>query len=243
MSASRKFQPPVWATIGLIVACAAFCTAGFWQLGRAEEKRLIFNEFDARGVTDVLDAVIADHDAEGNRFRPLRVSGHYDPSRQILLDNMLNDGKPGYHVLTPLLGDGPALLVNRGWIAADADRRILPDVAVNSAEREVAGLIARLPTPGMRLDPEPVDASDPWPRRQSFPTAENIRAQLDYPVTGYQLLLDADREDGFLRDWRPVVMGAEEHLAYAVQWFGFAITLSIIYIVVNLRKISEENKE
>jgi surfeit locus 1 family protein len=173
----------------------------------------------------------------------MRVSGRYDPSRQVLLDNMLYDGKPGYHVLTPLLGDGPALLVNRGWIPAGPDRTVLPDVSVDSAEREVSGLIARLPRPGMRLEGDPIDPAAAWPRRQSFPTADGIRAQLDYPVTGYQLLLDADREDGYLRDWRPVVMSAEEHLAYAVQWFGFAITLSIIYIVVNLRKVSEGNKE
>ncbi|MFW2403330.1 MAG: SURF1 family protein [Gammaproteobacteria bacterium] len=243
MSASRKFQPPAWATLGLIVACAAFCSAGFWQLGRAEEKRLMFGEFDASGVTDVLDGVIDDAEAETNRFRPLRTRGRYDPQRQFLLDNMMYDGKPGYHVLTPLRVDGRALLVNRGWIRADADRSNLPDVAVDATEREVSGVIARLPRPGMRLDGEPVDVADAWPRRQSFPTAEGIRAQLDYPVTGYQLLLDPDREDGFLRDWRPVMMGAEEHLAYAVQWFGFAITLSIIYFVVNFTKVPEENHE
>jgi len=242
-SASRKFQPPAWATACLIIACAAFCTAGFWQLGRAEEKRLIFSEFDASGVTDVLDRVIDDGEAEANRFRPLRIRGRYDPQRQFLLDNMMYDGKPGYHVLTPLRVDGRALLVNRGWIRADADRSILPDVEVDATEREVAGLIARLPSPGMRLGDEPFDAADAWPRRKSFPTVEGIRNQLDYPVTGYQLLLDPDREDGFLRDWRPVIMSSAEHLAYAVQWFGFAITLSIIYCVVNFRKVPEENNE
>ncbi|MBT8442217.1 MAG: SURF1 family protein [Gammaproteobacteria bacterium] len=240
-SASRKFKPPAWATVGLMIACGLFCTAGFWQLGRAEEKRLMFSEFDASGVTDVLDGVIGDAKAQVNRFRPLRTRGRYDPQRQFLLDNMMYEGKPGYHVLTPLRGGGRALLVNRGWIPADADRSILPDVAVDATEREVSGLIAPLPSPGMRLGNEPVDAADPWPRRQSFPTAEGIRDQLDYPVTGYQLLLDPDREDGFLRDWRPVIMSSEEHLAYAVQWFGFAITLSIIYFVVNFRKVPEEN--
>jgi surfeit locus 1 family protein len=54
-----------------------------------------------------------------------------------------------------------------------------------------------------------------------------------YPM---QLLLDANNTDGFLRDWRPTVMGPERHLGYAVQWFGLAVTLMIIYIVVNMKK-------
>ena len=62
-------------------------------------------------------------------------------------------------------------------------------------------------------------------------------------MTGYQLLLDPEREDGFLRDWRPVIMSAEEHVAYALQWFGFAMTLTIIYVAVNFRTVAEDNNE
>ena len=41
-----------------------------------------------------------------------------------------------------------------------------------------------------------------------------------------------------LRDWRPAVMAPDKHLGYAVQWFGFAVVLVIIYIGVNLKKTS-----
>ena len=63
-----------------------------------------------------------------------------------------------------------------------------------------------------------------------------IGEQLGTQVYAYQLLLDAENADGFTRDWQPAVTGPEKHLGYAVQWFGFAITLVIIYIGLNLKK-------
>ena len=71
---------------------------------------------------------------------------------QVLLDDRIHDGAAGYEVLTALeLADGRNVLVNRGWIRADVDRRVLPDVSVDGDEREVSGRLERLPRPGLRL--------------------------------------------------------------------------------------------
>ena len=182
------------------------------------------------GLSETLSAAA---DAERYRYQPFHVTGGYDSERQFLLDNMLHDGRPGYQVLTPLLHDGAAVLINRGWLPADADRTMLPDIAVGAATRTVTGLLAPLPRPGIRLATSLPTDTMPWPRRQSFPTVETIRAQLGYAVPDYQLLLAPEAADGYLRDWRPVVMSPEKHISYAVQWFGFAVTLCIIFVVVN----------
>ena len=50
------------------------------------------------------------------------------------------------------------MLVNRGWVPASGDRRILPDITVGSGTREVIGRIEWLPRPGIELaaaDPPP----------------------------------------------------------------------------------------
>lgn len=218
------------------MACGAFSAAGMWQLDRAEQKRRLFSEFDASGVTNALTEPVRDDEFEMQRYRPMRLRGRYDSARQFLLDNIVVEGKVGYQVLTPLLLADTSVLVNRGWVPADPDRSVLPDVSVEPGEREVAGLVAPLPVPGLRLEPADVDPSAPWPRRLSFPSAAQIRDQLEYDVAGYQLLLDPDADNGFARDWRPVVMSPEKHLSYAVQWFGLAVALLVIYIVVNLKK-------
>jgi cytochrome oxidase assembly protein ShyY1 len=43
--------------------------------------------------------------------------GHYDATRQILIDNMFDSERVGYFVITPFaLAGGGWILVNRGWV-------------------------------------------------------------------------------------------------------------------------------
>ena len=81
----------------------------------------------------------------------MRLNGHYDSAHQVLLDNMSYRGRPGYQVLTPLITPDGDVLVNRGWVPADGNRAVLPDVGVDDTPREVIGRIERLPRPGIRL--------------------------------------------------------------------------------------------
>lgn len=234
------FRPPLWATALLVVTCALFILAGRWQLGRAQEKRALFAAWDAGASTTALAGPLTDTDAQQSRYRILRLTGHYDAAHQILLDNIVHDGKPGYEVLTPLITDGGAVLVNRGWLPAAADRNVLPDITVSGEPRAVTGQIDRLARPGIVLTAPPATDSAPWPRRLLFPTAAEIAAQLGYPVHDYQLKLLVSEADGFIRDWRPDVMTPETHLGYAIQWFSFAAAVVAIYVAVNLKRTKSE---
>jgi surfeit locus 1 family protein len=239
--ASRKFRPPWWATAGLILGCGIFGTAGLWQLERAQEKNTLYRDFQTSELIEVLTEPIADEDLPDSWYRPMRLNGRYDANHQFLLDMMVHEGQVGYHVLTPLLRDGVVVLVNRGWIGAGADRSVLPDVELTeTGDREITGLIMPLPSAGISLEADAVEAAAPWPRRLTFPSANDVRAHLDYSIAGYQLLLDPGAADGFARAWQPQVMTPDQHIAYAVQWFGLAIALFIIYIVVNLKKADVE---
>jgi surfeit locus 1 family protein len=50
------------------------------------------------------------------------------------------------------------------------------------------------------------------------------------------VLLDAGEPDGYLRQWQAPGFPPIHHIGYAVQWFGLALTLFVIYIVTNLRE-------
>ena len=234
--ARLTFRPPLWATLLLLAACALFASAGFWQLSRMAQKADLFAEFDREATVDPAPGLLSDTAAAVARFRPVRLRGRYDPDHQVLLDSMVRNGVPGYQVLTPLRTPAGNVLVNRGWIAADADRDRLPDLGVSADDREIRGQVAQLPQPGLRLDAVPVDPAAPWPRRLLFPTAGQIAGQLGYPVRDYQVLLAPDAPAGFVRDWRPEVSGPDLHLGYAVQWFAFAVAVMVIYLALNLKK-------
>jgi surfeit locus 1 family protein len=52
------------------------------------------------------------------------------------------------------------------------------------------------------------------------------------------LLLDPQLPDGFVREWAPPGMPPDRHFSYAIQWWGFAVVLLVIYFGLNFRKVS-----
>jgi surfeit locus 1 family protein len=232
-----RFFRPWWSPLLLAVALAITGAATRWQLDRAAEKEAMFAAFASGEDGDALTVLPPDAEAGQLRYRQVLVSGRYDGGHQIVLDNVPRDGQPGYHVLTPLrLADGSAVLVNRGWVRADGDRRQLPDVGLAAADVTVSGRIEKLPRPGLRLAASPSPPGTPWPRRLFFPDGAAASSELGYVVRDYQLLLDGSAPDGFRRDWSPAEFGPEHHLGYAVQWAGLGLTAVVFWIVLSLRR-------
>jgi len=231
--ARKRFRPPLWGTLGLIFMGAICISAGLWQMGRADQKREMLTSFETAESKVALRHLVSNDVADDFRYQRFEVVGQYDGAHQVLLDNMIHEGRIGYHVLTPLRIGNTAVLVNRGWIPADPDRANLPIVAVNDNLRQVAGKLSPLPRPGITLKAPVLPRNSPWPRRLLYPTTSELIDQIGYAVYDYQLLMDQDNQEGFLRDWRPVLMSPEKHIAYSVQWFALAITLVIIFFVVN----------
>lgn len=230
---SRRFHPPWWATLGTLVLGGVFTGAGFWQLERAGERQALLDTFDSGARAAALPAPLAGTDTGRLRYHAIVARGHYDAAHQVLLDARTRDGRAGYEVLTPLLTDAGAILVNRGWVRADPDRNRLPDITVGDGERTVRGLLDQLPRTALGSDNGPGSG---WPRRLLYPRAADIGAALGYPVADYQLLLGPGEPDGLRRDWRPAQMTPQQNLGYAVQWFALAVALVVIYAVLNWRK-------
>ena len=235
----RNFRPPVWGTLCLILAGSICVGAGIWQLDRAEQKRRIFAAFEDADDQEIRNEPVNDQVVVEFRYQRFSVRGRYDGEHQILLDNMIANGRAGYHVLTPLKNGGKAILINRGWIPANPDRSLLPAVPVDGNPRQVTGRLNLLPRPGVQLETLTPARDAAWPRRLLFPTVTELVEQLGYGIYDYQLLLNPDDPDGYVRDWKPALMGPERHLAYAIQWFSLAVTLLIIYLVVNWRVIGK----
>jgi surfeit locus 1 family protein len=226
---------PALAVVGLVVLGAIFVWAGAWQWRRAAESRATLVQFAASASTAPLE-VLPRRLEETERFRRVEVRGEYLSEPQFLLDNMLSEGAAGYHVLTPLrvAGVREHVLVNRGWVRADADREVLPNIGVEPGVRRVTGRVERLPRSGLRLG---TAGAGPGPVLVvHFPTAEELAGHLGEPVFDYQLLLDPGAAEGFRRDWRAPGMAPDRHLAYAGQWWLFAagVWAAAVVIVVKI---------
>ncbi len=213
-----------------------FLSLGTWQLRRAEQRAASFERFSEAGERPALSAPIGGEDFEQHRYRWLELRGQYLSSRQILLDSITHEGRAGYHVLTPFrsAGDASWLLVNRGWVPADPERRQLPEVDVGEATRVVRARIDALPRPGLTFD-DPGEPGNGWPQVVLFPTFDDLEVRLGHALRPYQLLLSPEAPDGYVRAWRPRSMTPERHIGYAIQWFSFAGVLAVMGVVLGLR--------
>ena len=172
------------------------------------------------------------------RFKRISVAGNWDAAHQFLLDNRSHGGLPGYEVLTPLrLADGRVLLVDRGWVAFTGSRARLPPIAI-AAHRPVSltGRLDNVPVGGLALGHAAPADDALWPKVTSFPTLDELAAALGTKVEPWMLLLDTTSPDGYVRDWQPPGLAPLRHLSYAIQWWGFAVTLLIIWGIMSARR-------
>lgn len=228
----RSATHAVLPALAALVLLALFVTLGFWQLDRAAQKREVRAAFDAEGEYRTLET-----NASYEAFAPLKATGHYLGNRQILLENIVLDGRLGYYVITPFerSADEPLLLVNRGWLPKEADEATTLPITVSGDEQEIHGRVGRLPRVGIR--PGPAFTGDAgWPRRAVWPETEEMAAVLGREVLPFVLLADPDPSSGLVRRWAPREIGPMRHLGYAVQWFALALAVIVTGVVLYRRK-------
>ena len=56
------------------------------------------------------------------------------------------------------------------------------------------------------------------------------------------VLLNAQNNSTFIRNWQPVVMAPEKHMAYAVQWFLLAFAAIGVFIIAQRNKLKRNKK-
>lgn len=169
-------------------------------------------------------------------FDRIEVSGRYVNDRQLLLENIALGGRQGFYVITPLRlrDDEPLLLVNRGWILRESRRPDVTQLDVPEDQVTLRGRVGRLPRAGLKMD-NPVSLSDAWPRTAVFPDYRDVAAAIGHEVQPFVLLLDAEDDFGFTREWQPVKYGAERNFGYALQWAAMALMLGGL-LVWNYRR-------
>jgi surfeit locus 1 family protein len=232
----RTFAPSWPITLLTVLLLAAFMALGRWQWHRGESREALWAEYQRSTTALPLDARGVDR---VERFTHAMLEGHFEGAHQILLDNISHAGQPGYEVLTPfLLTEGARVLVNRGWVPFTGYRDRLPDISLSdSSTLRITGRIDDLPAAGLALGRAPPAADAIWPKVTSFPTQQQLQAVLGTKITHHILLLDAAAPHGYVREWTPPGLPPERHFSYAIQWWGFAVVLLVLYFGLNFRKV------
>lgn len=230
--------PP--AAIGLLalVVTATCVTAGFWQLSRLHEKRVLNAQRRAALARPAAPLAATAPGRRAQAGHKVVAEGVYDHSRQVLLSARFHDGELGVEVLTPMFAaSSGTLLVNRGWLPSEDGVHALPESLPDPGASRVVGI----------LEPIPDHAPDAGWRRLTEGGAEHwsahavdsasVAQDVPYPLAPYVLvaLPEAGAPESPVRSGPPL-LDENMHLSYAIQWFAFALATAGGTLMLALRR-------
>ncbi len=237
---------PPWLTVFAVLGFLSLTALGAWQWQRRSEKQAYLERLQASVTAAPMPLPPPEQWRQPNPTTSIavpdlarvRIEGTYLSEKAIPIRTTLNEstskalGGLGFWWMVPLrLTSGGMVFVNRGFVPAGPDFRPVP-VETPAGSQTVTGLIR-------------------WPERRGlFDPADNpvkgdffIRdAEILAQATGLgdvaPFTLDAERTGGARA--APVGLDVGEtiaripnnHLAYALTWWGLALTLMGVYAVV-----------
>jgi surfeit locus 1 family protein len=221
-SAKRSFLTRRWiaAHISVALFVAGCIGLGLWQVDRLHQKRARNRLVAERSKLPVRSLAELRTRPSVAAYRRVSETGRFDAKRQIVLRSRALDGRPGEHLLTPLVTSaGDAVIVDRGWV---------PFGARTTAATPLPGVVR---VRGTLLPPERPFRFGPRESKTGTITASFYvdigRFQQQMPYRLYPLYLLMRSQRPAQPSQLPVAVGLPPldegpHLSYAIQWFSFA---------------------
>jgi surfeit locus 1 family protein len=223
----------VLPTILTVAALAVLLGLGTWQMQRRAWKDGLLSQIAERLAAPPIpfdEALARSRKGEDLEYTRVAVAGRWLPAREWHLWAPSTSG-PGWHVYAPLATtSGPIVIVNRGFV---------PDIRRDPATRpepaqpngvELVGLLRR-PEVKSTFTPENAPDRNTWYWRDRDGMAHTLTNEAKVPVAPF--FLDAEKspsaapsglEGGVTRLDIP-----NNHLQYALTWYGLAATLLGVY--------------
>ena len=223
----------------IIAGTAVLMALGFWQVARLHWKEALIARVESRmqGEPRPLPLVEAEQAETGDiDYMPVSVTGEFLHEGELYFFTT-HDGQSGWNVFAPLrLEDGRLLFVNRGFVPAE-----LRDPATRSAgqvEGEVA--IEGLARNFLGEKPNPfIPENDPAARTLFWRGLADMAAAADVdPGEMLPFYVDAGASPvpgGWPLGGTTYVSFSNNHLGYAITWFGLAFSLVAVGAAFLLR--------
>jgi surfeit locus 1 family protein len=230
---------PFIATLVTFVCVVIMFALGNWQLQRAEQKTMRLLAIEQAAETEQVDLQqVSNGKIEQMLDMPVNFEGTADAEHFFLLDNKIHKGRVGYQVLVPMQTYSGTVMTNFGWVAATSSRDILPNIQINNKEMRYAGVLS-LPLDNIMVKETAVVDGD-WPKVLQQTDLDIIQQHYKKQILPFVVLLTAQENSLFIRDWQPVVMAPEKHIAYAAQWFLLAFAGLAVFIIAQRNKLKRK---
>jgi surfeit locus 1 family protein len=241
----------------VLAVVVSFSQFGFWQLRRHVERAETNAVAVERWATDPVDldaalsAAATEAAAAGGdwaaalRDRRVAVTGVFEPADEVLRRPVSRDGRPGYHVVTPLNieGDeaGRRLWVERGWVPEGWDEVPVEQAPPPPGRVRVTGWLRAPTTPPTGWVASIAPRDPPTGRLDvvAYLDPARLADQVAGPLVPAVLWLETT-SPASAAAWPlapvPPAAGSGPHLGYAIQWFAFTLITLIGYTAL-LRRV------
>lgn len=205
-----KYRPPLKKTILAVLAVAVLAGLGSWQLKRLSWKEDLLQRIDVQMSAKPSPLPSEITDAAAIEYKPFVLRGRYLHDHEMLLKPRTENGKTGYHVITPLReASGRIVLVDRGF----TDHVGLASFLRPKGEQVVAG-VATLPKQGS-FTPDNMPATKDWYWVDISAMTEGLGKAA--PVLIVKSMARPDIPN--------------DHRQYAIFWFLMAGILIVVFIL------------
>ena len=225
----RRF--PILLTLFLTVCVALLCGLGTWQMQRMHWKEGLIAQAEAAATSPPapMPEVLTASDPE---FRKALVVCRGLPTAPFIELQSIHDGQPGSRLISACVPEGMSqtFLVDRGFVADSISAR--PRVLASTLPLAMAVELRRSPPPGA-MTPEPSQGR--FYGRDNAAIAAQLGAAAPSEFTLFALT-SPNPELGAMVASAPPAAFSNNHLGYALTWYGLALALVGFYVAVLVRR-------
>lgn len=233
-STGRRFRLRLWPTVMTVLGVALMIGLGTWQLERLAWKTEIIRSAEA-GLTAPPIDLPPGSELAALDFRHVSARGTYLNEAAIGFGLSAVGGEPGGRLVTPMrLDDGRIVLVDRGWLPEPLLPPRTPAGLQPAGTVSIDG-IARWR--GNQAAGWMVPSNEPLKRRWFSWDIPALQAALGLDLVPVEIVLERSEGPADLPKAQPVTIDLpNDHLGYAITWYGLAVVLLVIYIMSSLSK-------
>jgi surfeit locus 1 family protein len=224
-----RFRPLLGPTLWFLPGFALLVGLGVWQIERLHEKEALIASVEAgMSAPAVALADALRQGAASAEYHHVRVTGHFLHDKELYVFSLGPMGAVGVDIVTPLVQDnGETVLVDRGFV---------PEALHHPKTREAGQVMGEVALNGvLKLPQQPgmfTPAADQRTRLWFVKDVPGMAAALGLTVP--PILIEADatpNPGGWPLGGQTRVDFPNDHLQYAITWFGLALALLTVYLL------------
>lgn len=224
MTGAERARFPWGLTVAVAAALAVLIALGVWQVRRLAWKEGLIAAAQAAAARPVVPLQTVLAEGGDGEFRRVAIDCPGLATAPYVELRTLHDGEAGVRLVSACAIGGATWLVDRGFVAESISAR--PPVTPDATPTRVEAVIRRVPPSGP-MTPPPAGRVFYGRDTAAMARALGVSGPVD-PRTLYAVV-SSNPDWRALRPIAPPVAFSNNHLGYALTWFGLAAALVAVY--------------